>query len=212
MNLILLGMPASGKGTQSQLLINKQKFAHISMGDIVRDNINNQTKSGLQAKKYLQEGKLVPDSLIISMIEVYLETHKYKNIIWDGFPRNIAQNTMLNDILAKRNQKVDHIIYLKVKKSLIYKRILGRKICPKCQYTYNTIFNPPKKANICDVEGSKLIFRKDDNLKMIKVRIKEYNAKTKPLVKYYQKQNLLTSINSNQDSKIVFQEICRLLK
>lgn len=207
MNLILLGPPASGKGTQSNLLLKNFDFIHFSTGEIIRKNINNQTEFGIKFKKIVNSGKLVPDSLIIDIVKNYLKNDLDKNIIFDGFPRTLKQAKFLDDFLIKNNQKIDIVINFELSYNILLKRALSRMICQKCGSLYNSITNKPKVAKICDFDKCKIVVRNDDDEKKIALRLKEYNNLTVPLIKYYEDKKILYKINSNNNHLDVFNKI-----
>ncbi len=198
MNLILLGAPGSGKGTYSNILTKEFNFIHISTGDIVRNNIDNQTEFGFKAKKYSEEGILVPNSLIIVMVEDYLKNQinkKNKDIVWDGFPRTIEQVIQLEKLLRKINNKVDLVVYLYLPKKELIERIKHRVVCTKCKASFNLKLKPPKKSGYCDFDNGLLFKRKDDTEEKLIIRLKEFENQTVPLIKYYKEKNNLIVID-----------------
>ncbi len=206
MNIILLGAPASGKGTQSENIIKEFNFFHLSTGDIIRTNIDNQTEYGIKCKKYVQNGKLVPYSLLIDMINDFLRNNKKnKNIIWDGFPRTIEQAISLDEILKKNQQQVDIVFYLNVNEHVALDRIINRVVCPKCKSSYNLKHNIPKNPNFCDFDNHHLIKRSDDDVSKFKTRLVDYNTLTKKLLSYYKKK--IIKIDSNVDNEIIWKII-----
>lgn len=166
--IIFLGPPGAGKGTQSQLLKERDNFVQISTGDLLREAVKSQTSLGIKAKQFMDEGKLVPDDLIIDLISEKLEEFKDKNIIFDGFPRTVPQAEALKTLLDKKDRKIDAVILFEIDDEEVVKRLSGRRICPNCGAVYHIIFNPPKNDNLCDKCGTPLIQRDDDKEEVIK--------------------------------------------
>lgn len=196
MRLIFLGPPGAGKGTQAEIISEEYDFLHVSTGEMLRNEIKNGTELGKKAKKYVNNGELVPDNLVIEILQLRLkESEKHHGIILDGFPRNLKQAESLEkkDILD-----VDHVLYFKLDKEIIIERLSHRLYCPDCKKFYNLKFNPPKKDNICDKCGRKLVRREDDKLESIKKRLEIYNEKTYPLIDHYKKLNKLIEIDASQ--------------
>ncbi|AGM24800.1 adenylate kinase [Spiroplasma chrysopicola] len=210
-NIILLGAPGSGKGTQSEHLIKEYGFHHLSTGDIIRKNIHDNTEYGQLCKKYSEEGKLVPDDIMIAMVEDHLKNLQ-GSIIWDGFPRTINQAQKLDELLAKLGRKINHTLYFEIDESKIIARITGRRICPKCGKTYHLTALPPKQAGLCDFDGSTLIQRADDSADKITVRLVAYHKDTAPLVAYYLHQQNLTVIDADMTGNAVWDQIVAVLK
>ena len=221
-NLLLFGPPGSGKGTQSALLVKHFNLNHISTGDMFRKALKEKTTLGLKAKTYIDQGRLVPDSLVIDMLEVALlnflnrcsqkPSLKEQGFLLDGFPRTLPQAKALAGLLKKINLKLFKILYLNVPEEDLTKRLTGRRVAEKSGQVYHIIFNPPKKKNTCDKTGEKLIQRKDDTQRVVKQRLKTYYQETAPLIEYYKKQNLLFTIKGRGSPKEVFLEIQSVLK
>ena len=204
MNIIFIAPPAAGKGTQSELLCSKYNFNHISTGDLIRETINNNSPKSEELKKIMAQGKLVSDEFILELIKDKLGDGDY---IFDGFPRTINQAKMFDELLATLNKKVDYVIYLTVSKELACKRILGRISCPNCSKVYNDQIDEskPKQDRVCDVCGTTLARRNDDNLESFNKRFDTYIKETSPLLDYY--ENKLYKINSEKDKFEIFKEI-----
>ncbi|HEV08911.1 MAG TPA: adenylate kinase [Sulfurihydrogenibium azorense] len=207
--VIFLGPPGAGKGTQSQLLKERDNFIQISTGDILREAVKNQTSLGLQAKKFMDEGKLVPDDLILNIISEKLEELKDKNIIFDGFPRTVAQAEGLKDMLSKIGRKIDAVILFDITDEEVVKRLSGRRVCPNCGAVYHLIYNPPKNDNVCDKCGTPLIQREDDREEVIRKRLEVYHQQTAPLIDYY--KDVLIKINATLSPEDIYKHIKSVL-
>jgi adenylate kinase len=214
MYLILLGAPGAGKGTQAKVLSEGLSIAHVSSGDLFRENIKNGTSLGVEAKGYIDRGELVPDPTVINMIISHLQTPVcVKGALLDGFPRTIPQADALEEALAKVFHKgVERVIYIKVETEELLRRLSGRWICPVCQTPYHEITNPPKVAGLCDNEGATLYQREDDKRSTAERRLQVYFNQTMPLIDYYQKAGLLVEINGQQDVEKVTQDILDVLQ
>ncbi|MGC9006266.1 MAG: adenylate kinase [Sulfurihydrogenibium sp.] len=207
--VIFLGPPGAGKGTQAQLLKERDNFIQISTGDILREAVKNQTSLGLQAKKFMDEGKLVPDDLILNIISEKLEELKDKNIIFDGFPRTVAQAEGLKDMLSKIGRKIDAVILFDIPDEEVVKRLSGRRVCPNCGAVYHLIYNPPKNDNVCDKCGTPLIQREDDREEVIRKRLEVYHQQTAPLIDYY--KDILIKINATLSPEDIYKHIKSVL-
>ncbi|MBW3058153.1 nucleoside monophosphate kinase [Spiroplasma poulsonii] len=210
-NIILLGAPGSGKGTQSEHLVKQFGFTHLSTGNIIRDNINQKTPSGLLCQQYSEQGKLVPDDLMIEMVEQHLQTIS-GDLIWDGFPRTITQAAKLDQLLQKLNSKIDHTLYFEIDERKLFDRIVGRLTCPTCGRTYHRTAFPPKVEWVCDDDQTPLVQRKDDSEEKIKIRLAAYQNDTAPLVQYYLNQQVLTVIDADMEGHAVWDQIMAVLK
>jgi len=211
-NIILLGPPGSGKGTQSNFLIDEFCYCQISTGDLLRDNIVRQTSIGLKAKEFMDKGGMVPDHIINKLIKkAVISPSCERGIIFDGYPRNQSQAEHLELILSKLGKKVDKVIELQVDNKVLFERITGRMIHLTSGRSYHIKFNPPKVEGIDDVTGEPLIHRNDDDVKTLKIRIDNYNQKTVPITKYYHGRNLLKMIDATQKIKVIQDEIYREL-
>ncbi len=206
MNIILLAAPGAGKGTQSDLICSKYDFKHISTGDLLRDALVEENELSKQIKKDMEQGKLVSDEIIIKIIKEAVKDDR--NYLFDGFPRNLKQAMMLDDIL-----KIDYAINLKVPKEILEKRIVGRITCPKCKAIYNVNFeeSKPKKNSICDNCGSELVKRDDDTLATFSNRYETYLNETKPLLDYYKDKEKLIEIDSASKEE-TFNQISSILE
>ncbi len=213
MNLILLGPPGAGKGTQASRIIDKFKIPQISTGDILRAAVREGTEMGKEAQKYMNEGKLVPDSVVIGIIRDRLAQDDCKNgYLLDGFPRTLPQAEELNKILDTLNSKLDAVISIEVPDEEIITRITGRRMCKNCGAVYHVKFSPPEKDGICDKCGGELYQRDDDNEATVRERLSAYKAQTEPLKEFYGKQGLLKEVNGTGDIDKIYSEIEAILK
>ena len=208
MKLVILGPPGAGKGTQAEYIVERYNIPHISTGDIFRENIKNNTELGKEAKSYMDKGLLVPDDLVIALVEDRLNKADAKEgFLLDGFPRTVAQAVSLDSILDKNNDKLTKVINISVDPVILIERAVGRRVCKTCGMTYHVKFNPPKEEGICDKDGTKLIQRDDDTEETVKTRISVYFDQTAPLIDYYRAQNLLVDIDGAKDIDKVFEDI-----
>jgi adenylate kinase len=194
MDVILLGGPGSGKGTQAELLQERLGITHVASGDLFRENINNQTELGLLAKGYIDQGQLVPDEVTISMIQDRLQKPDVEDgILFDGFPRTIPQAEALEKLLAEFNRKIDVVINLSVSEDEIVRRLSGRLICRECQIPFHREFNPFKECPLGKCNGEFLYQREDDKPETVRERLKVFNRQTAPLIAFFQERgNLIT--------------------
>ena len=200
MNLMLFGAPGAGKGTQAKFLIEKYNIPQISTGDILRAAIADKTDMGMEAKKFMDEGKLVPDSTIIGIIKDRLAEADCKNgFILDGFPRTLAQAEALSELMNNMGISLDKVISLNVPDELIVGRITGRRVCPKCGASFHVEFNPSKKEDECDYCGGELIIRKDDNAETVISRLDAYHTQTAPLIDFYTKMGVFMELDGTKD-------------
>ncbi len=212
MKIIMLGAPGAGKGTQAAMIAEKYGIPHISTGDIFRANIKNGTELGKEAKTYMDEGKLVPDELTVRILLDRVAQDDCKNgYVLDGFPRTIPQAEVLDQELAKLNDKVDFAINVEVPDENIIGRMSGRRACLKCGATYHVEYMPPKKEGICDTCGSELVLRDDDKPETVKKRLEVYHQQTEPLIRYYSEKKILQNVDGTKDVKDVFGAIERIL-
>jgi len=212
MKLILLGPPGVGKGTQAWKLSEKYGIPQISTGDMLRGAIQNGTELGLKARSYMDSGKLVPDEVVIGIVEERLAMNDCAGgWILDGFPRTLQQAGALDVMLYKNNSGIEHVLSLEVREDDVVKRLSGRRSCEGCQKTYNIYFNLPKTEGVCDICGGRLIQRKDDEEATVRNRMMVYRESTEPLISYYKERGTLKSVDANGDIDAVFDLICSML-
>ena len=206
--IVLLGPPGAGKGTQAQIISKTLDLAHISSGDIFRENLKNQTDLGKLAQTFMDRGALVPDDVTIAMIQNRLSRPDCKNgALLDGFPRTPMQAKALDEMLSETNQKIDCVPYINVPAEILIERLSGRWSCPTCGFVYHEKFNPPINPGICDKDQSELYQRADDKVETVKKRIDVYWQQTSPLIEYYQNNNLLMEIDGTQAIEIVSSQL-----
>lgn len=212
MNIILLGPPGAGKGTQAKRLIDKYGIPQISTGDMLRAALKEGTPLGLEAKKYMDKGALVPDTVVIGLVKERIQQKDCaKGYMLDGFPRNVSQAEALDSMLTELGQKIDHVVCIEVPNDELVGRLTGRRTCRNCGAGYHVMFDPPKKEGVCDKCGGELYQRDDDNEATVKSRLQVYANQTEPLIEYYQKQNKLRPINGVGDMEVIFGRITSVL-
>ena len=212
MNLLIMGPAGSGKGTMSDIITDEFPINHISTGDMLRAAFKNGTEVGKEAKQFMDEGKLVPDSVILKMVEERLNEDDCKNgFLFDGFPRTLVQAKAFDIMLLKINKKVDAVINLTVDFSALSSRITGRRVCKNCGAIYHVVNQPPIIEGVCNVCGSELYQRSDDTIEQLTVRLEEYNELTKPVLAYYKKQNIVKNINASQHINEVYTDVKKVL-
>ncbi len=208
MNIILLGAPGAGKGTQAVVLAKEKGLAHIASGDLFRQAQNSGTELGKLVKSYMEKGELVPDEVTIKMIlERIAAPDCAKGFLLDGFPRTMAQAEALDKALTRQKKKIDKVVYIKVPDEELIKRLSGRWICKNCQAPYHMVDAPPKVAGKCDRCGGPLYQRADDNEQTVRNRLKVYMTQTAPLIDYYTKAKKLVEVNGAQPVAKVSKEM-----
>ena len=213
MKIIMLGAPGAGKGTQAKMIAEKYKIPHVSTGDIFRMNIKNGTELGIEAKKYMDQGLLVPDELTVRILLDRVAKEDCRDgYVLDGFPRTIPQAEVLEDALHKLGDKIDFAINVEVPDENIIRRMGGRRACLSCGATYHIEHVPPKKEGICDNCGQELVLRDDDKPETVKNRLRVYQEQTQPLIDFYTERNVLKSVDGTQDMQDVFHAIVEILK
>lgn len=206
--LVLLGPPGAGKGTQAKKLAGRLKLPHVSSGDLFREHLRGETELGLEAKRYIDRGDLVPDDVTIAMIRDRLERPDCEGgAILDGFPRTPAQAEGLEEILESFNSRLDAVLYIDVGEPELLKRLTGRRVCEAHGHIYHVQFNPPEVEGVCDIDGSKLIQREDDKEETVRNRIQVYREQTAPLVEFYRNKGLLIEVNGEQPVEAVTEEM-----
>lgn len=212
MNLILLGPPGAGKGTQAQRIVERYHIAQISTGDILRTAVKEGTPLGKQAKAFMDKGQLVPDEVVIGIIDQRLRGSDCQaGFILDGFPRTIPQAEALQVILDKIGKSVDHVIDIEVDPEELVRRLTGRRTCKNCGSMFHILFHPPKKEGLCDRCGGSLYQREDDREETIRTRLKEYEKQTTPLLQYYRDKKVLRSIPGMGGQNQIFERIVHVL-
>ena len=212
MNLILLGPPGAGKGTQAKMMIDKYHIPQISTGDILRAALKERTPLGLKAKEYMDKGLLVPDEVVIDIIRERLKEPDCRNgYILDGFPRTVAQAQALDKVLADMHSAIDHVISIEVDKGELIKRLTGRRTCRQCGRGYHVIFDPSLNKDLCDKCQGELYQRDDDNEDTVRNRLDVYDSQTFPLIQYYKEKNLLRSIEGQGSIQQIFDRIVGVL-
>ncbi|MCS7144632.1 MAG: adenylate kinase [Archaeoglobaceae archaeon] len=213
MNLILLGAPGAGKGTQAKIIAEKYKIPQVSTGDMLREAVAKGTELGRKAKEFMSQGKLVPDEVVIGIVKERLNQKDCeKGFILDGFPRTIAQAEALDRIMREMGRKIDAVININVPEEEIVKRIVNRRICRKCGSIYHLIYDPPKKEGICDKCGGELYQRDDDRESIVRERFKVYQKNTEPLIDYYKNKRILYDVDGTKDIEKVNAEVLGILK
>lgn len=212
MNIVLMGLPGAGKGTQADKIVAKYAIPHISTGDMFRAAIKDGTELGLKAKSFMDQGALVPDEVTIGIVRERLSQKDCeKGFLLDGFPRTVPQAEALDSILTELGKKIDHTINIQVEKDELVARLSGRRICKVCGASYHVIFNPPKEEGKCDKDGGELYTRADDNPDTVANRLEVNMNQAQPLLNYYEAKGVLTNINGQQHIDKVFADLDALL-
>ncbi|MDO4304276.1 MAG: adenylate kinase [Bacillota bacterium] len=212
MKIIMLGAPGAGKGTQAKMIAEKYSVPHVSTGDIFRANIKNGTELGMEAKKYMDQGLLVPDELTVRILLDRVAQDDCENgYVLDGFPRTIPQAEVLEGALLERGDKIDYAINVDVPDENIVRRMGGRRACLSCGATYHVEHIPPKQEGICDVCGKELVLRDDDKPETVKNRLDVYHKQTQPLIDFYEAKGILRSVDGTVPMEDVFAAIAAIL-
>ena len=212
MKIIMLGAPGAGKGTQAKMIADKYNVPHISTGDIFRANIKNGTELGIEAKKYMDQGMLVPDELTVKiLLDRVSQPDCTKGYVLDGFPRTIPQAEVLEKALNEINDHIDYAIDVNVPDENIVRRMSGRRACLSCGATFHIVHVPPKTEGICDRCGKELILRDDDKPETVEKRLAVYHEQTQPLIEFYSAKGILRTVDGTVDMMDVFEEITKIL-
>ena len=212
MNIIIMGLPGAGKGTQAAKIIKKHSIPHISTGDMFRLAIKNETDLGKQAKAFMDQGELVPDEVTVGIVRERLSQSDAKGgFLLDGFPRTVEQAEALNNIMEELGSQIDQTIYVEVPEEELMNRLTGRRICETCGSTYHLVFNPPKTEGICDLDGGKLYQREDDNPETVQNRLEVNTKQTAPLLDFYKDLGVLATVDGSKDIEEVFEEVDEIL-
>ncbi|MGC9109010.1 MAG: adenylate kinase [Caldimicrobium sp.] len=213
MNIVFLGPPGAGKGTQAKILIERYGIPQISTGDMLREHRAKGTELGKKAQEYMDKGQLVPDEIILDMVKERLsQPDCQKGFILDGFPRTVAQAEALDKLLEEMGKKLDFALALIVPDELLVERLTGRRTCKSCGMMYHIKYKPPKVDNKCDVCGGELYQRPDDNEETVRNRLKVYHESTAPLIEYYRKKGILREIDGSKSIEEITQQIIQILE
>ncbi|MBI1987449.1 MAG: adenylate kinase [Nitrospinae bacterium] len=213
MRLIMFGPPGAGKGTQSKMLTQRYEIPQVSTGDILRGAVKKGTAVGLEAKSYMDRGALVPDEVVVRIIEDRLqEADCQKGYILDGFPRTVVQAEALSRALGRLGKEIDAVINLEIRDEELWKRLTGRRVCSHCGQEHNLFFKPPQREGVCDCCGAALFHREDDQEEAIRNRLVAYKKQTEPLIQYYRERGKLMTVNGEKEISQVFDEIWAALE
>ncbi len=212
MNVVFLGPPGAGKGTQAEAISKQAGLKHISTGDVLRAAVEAGTPVGLKAKKYMEKGLLVPDEVVVDIVaERISKNGRAKSFLLDGFPRNLNQAKVLDETLKRINSKLDVVFYFAVSEETAIARLTGRWICPGCGANYHQAYMPPQKSGICDKCGKALQQRPDDKVETVKERLEVYKKQTADLIEYYERQGLLKKVSADRGVEEVYREVIKAL-
>jgi adenylate kinase len=213
MRILLMGPPGAGKGTQAEFLTKELKIPHISTGDMFRKAVKEGTPLGIEAKRYMDAGKLVPDEVTIGIVKERLAEADCKaGFLLDGFPRTVPQADALDKTLRELGVKLDRVVNIMVEREALLQRLTGRRVCKVCSATYHVVYNPSQAGKQCQHCGGELYQRSDDSEATVANRLNVYEQQTAPLIEYYEKKGLLLNIEGNEAVETVMQNILRALK
>lgn len=213
MNILLIGPQASGKGTQAEKLVQRFNLAYVNMGGILRSLKDKDTPLAKKATEFVKKGILVPDEIVIQLINDYLKSlGRLEGIVFDGFPRMVSQAEYLEKLLREKDQKIDVVIFLTLSREETLNRLANRRTCVKCGQVYNLLTKPPKKKGVCDVCQEELVIRSDETAAAIETRLKLFWEKTKPLSEYYRAKGMVEEVDGNRPIDIIFEDIVERLK
>jgi adenylate kinase len=211
--LVMLGLPGAGKGTQARAVSREFGVPAISTGAMLRDAVGQKTPVGLEARPIMESGQLVPDRLVCALVEERTaEPDCERGFVLDGFPRNLEQGLFLDRLIEARGWGTVLALYIQVDAEALFKRLAGRQECPTCGTIYNIYMNPPRRAGICDKDGSRLVQRKDDSEETVGRRFSEFESHTRPLIERYRSRGLLREVDGNGEPRSVTQQIFRFLR
>ncbi len=212
MNIVFLGPPGAGKGTQAKKIVEKYNIPQISTGDMFREHLSKGTELGQKAKEYMDKGQLVPDEIVLGMVEERLKQPDCdKGFILDGFPRTVPQAEALDQLLEKMGKKIDYAIAIDVPDEELIKRLTGRRTCKNCGMMYHIMFKPPKEEGKCDKCGGELYQRADDNEETVRNRLRVYHEQTEPIIQFYEKKGVLYRIDGIGSIDEIFERIVNVL-
>ena len=212
MNIILIGPPGAGKGTQAKFIVTNFNIPQVSTGDMLRENVKNNTNLGIEAKKFMDSGELVPDSVILNMMKDRIVNNDCKNgFILDGFPRTTTQAQSLTKLLYQMDMKIDYVLVLEVDDDIIVDRMGGRRVHPGSGRVYHIKYNPPKEEGLDDFTNEKIIIREDDKEDTVRIRLEIYRKETEPIIEYYNNQKNVHTINGESSIDEIKQKIKELL-
>lgn len=213
MLIILLGPPGAGKGTQAEKIVAERDLTYISTGAILRSAVKAETTLGRKVRQFMDQGKLVPDELVVEIVKDRLmEADCANGALLDGFPRTVVQAVFLDKVLPDIQAGIDRVLSIEVNEEELVERLTGRRVCSDCGANYHVKFKPPKVRNVCDQCGGDLYQRDDDSLETVKERLEVYKNQTEPLIKFYEKQGVLSAIDGNQDIDTVFKQVDSILE
>lgn len=213
MNIILMGLPGAGKGTQASEIVKKFPIPHISTGDMFRKAIKDETELGKEANSYMDRGELVPDEVTVGIVKERLsEDDAKKGFLLDGFPRTLEQAEALSKIMTELGRKIDAVINIEVPEEELMNRLTGRRVCEVCGTTYHLVFNPPKVDGVCDLDGGKLYQREDDNPETVAKRLEVNVKQSKPILEYYDKEGVLKNVDGSKDIQEVTGSVIDILE
>lgn len=207
MNIVLFGPPGAGKGTQSALLVERRQMKHISTGDLLREAVKNQTSLGQKAKSFMDAGKLVPDEVMIGMVDEVLKGLSGRSIILDGFPRTVPQATALETLLSQHGMRIGRAVFVEVPREKLLRRLTGRRVCNSCGAVYHVDSKPTKRDGVCDTCGGQVVQRKDDHEDVIGTRLEAYDKSTSPLKQFFADKGLFAEVNGIGGTEEVYGRI-----
>lgn len=212
MNLVLFGSPGAGKGTQSVLLVEKKGYVQVSTGDLFRAAIKGRTELGMKAQAFMDKGDLVPDEVVIGMVEEALKGLHGKSFIMDGFPRTVPQAEAFDKMLGRNGLKIDQVVSLEVPRDTLLGRLAGRRVCKNCGAVYHVATKPPSKEGRCDNCNGEVVLRPDDREEVVLNRLLTYERSTAPVKDFYKGQGKFAEINGDRDEKAVYEDLAALLR